>query len=231
MEQNRFFKFLWRANAIFLFAAGVLLLGMILFWAALLIAGFGGSDAPPPSSVSTSADQNRAEEDFKISTGSNKYNRNKVEGFTYFELRAGTDSWSKFGSGSSSQLRNIAVFDLNKDTTHWVFSDAGQEIEGYRAVNKTLALENGKTETVTMGFLLPVAKTLPDGSVSRDLWVMTPDGKTLRKILPNISRSPDIETYGDGQIKLILKTTAHIDIYPFDVDRLTVGEPVRISIP
>ncbi len=230
MEQNRFFKFIWRANGVFLFVAGLFLVGMALLSAIFLISDFGKSDTPPPP-VSATAEPILAEGTFRLKAASGKYNYDKVEGFAYFELRAGNDSWSKFGSGSSSQLRNIAVFDLNSDTTHWIFPDAGQEIEGYRAVNKTETSSDGETISITTGFLLPVAKSLPDGSVSRDLWVMTPDGKTLKNILSGISRSPDIETYGDNQTKLVFESKTHIDIYPFDVDNLTVGKSVRVSVP
>ena len=230
MEQNRFFKFLWRANAVFLFAAGLLLVGMLLMSAFFLINDFGYSKTPPPS-VSTSTEQNRAEEIFSLRAPSRKYGDTPTENFTYFELRSGVDSYAKLSSGSASQLRNIAVFDLNKNTTHWVFPDSGQQIENYDDVRRAVILETGDKKWISTGFLLTVAKTLPDRTVSRDLWVMTPDGKTLKKILSDISDSPDIERYGDDKIKLVLETKTHIDVYPFDVDMLTVGEPTRVSIP
>jgi len=230
MEHNRFFKFLWRANAVFLFAAGLLLVGMLLMSALFLINDFGHSKTPPPSAL-TSTEQNRAEETFSLRAPSRKYGETPSENYTYFELRSGIDSYSKLSSGSASQLRNIAVFDLNKNTTHWVFPDSGQQIENYDDVRKAVILETGDEKRISTGFILTVAKTLENGSVSRDLWVMTPDGKTLNKILSGISGSPDIERYGGNQIKLVLETKTHIDIYPFDVDRLTVGKPTRVSIP
>ena len=81
------------------------------------------------------------------------------------------------------------------------------------------------------GFLLTVARTLENRSVSRDLWAMSPDGQDLRKILSDIPKSPDIRSYGDTQNKLIISTKSYIDVYPFDVDTLTVGEPTRVSMP
>ena len=230
MENNRFFKFIWRANAILFFLGGALLIGVLLISTIGMLTNFRGSDTPPPP-VSAEAEPVEGNEIFRIETPSRKYAGNKVKGFVYFELRSGTDAYRKFSSSESSQLRNIGVFDLNTDEIHWVFSDAGQEIEGFYPVTKSILNEKNETKTVTTGFLLTIAKSLPDGQVERDLWVMTPNGKDLRKILPNISQRPNIGTYGENNIKLILKTDLKADIYPFDVDALTIGTPTEILIP
>ena len=230
MEENRLFKFLWRANAIFLFLGGALLIGILLISAIVMLADFRNSDAPPPT-ISADAERLEGNEAFRIETPSRKYRANEVEGFVYFELRSGTDSYAKFSSGESSQLRNIGVFDLKTDEIHWVFPDAQQEVESFYSVTKSILDEKNQARTVTTGFLLTIAKSLSDGRIERDLWVMTPNGKNLRKILPNISRRPDIETYGENKVKLVMETDSKIDIYPFDVDTLRIGTPTEITIP
>ena len=230
MENNKVFKFLWRANAVFLFVAGIGLIALLIMFAALLISDFGGSYTPPPA-ISGSVDQSGEKEVFRLRAPSYKYNETKSDDFVYFQLRSGTDSWSKLGSGESSQLRNIGVFDLNENTTHWVFPDAQQEIENYDAVNKNVMIEGKDKKLILTGYVLTVAKSLEDGSVGRDLWVMSPSGKALKKVLSDISDAPKIEPFGDDKIKLIIETKTHIDVYPFDVDMLTVGEPTRVSIP
>ena len=229
MENNRFFKFLWRANAIFLFAAGLVLIGILLMMAAFLISDFGGSDTPPPT-ASSNSEKAEDKEFFRLTTPS-KYKRQTAEGYAYFELHSGSDSWSKLGSNESSQLRNIGVFDLNTDKIHWVFPDAQQEIEVFLSVTKSVKDETEKDKSVTTGFLLTVAKSLPNGTIARDLWVMTPEGKNLKKILTDISRGPEVENFGDGQIKLVVATKSVIDVYPFDVDTLTLGNPTKVTIP
>jgi len=231
MENNKVFKFLWRANAVFLFVAGIGLIALLIMFAALLISDFGGSDTPPPP-ITASTDAGQEKEVFQLRAPSGNYDRTlSSDDFVYFQLRAGTGEWSKLGSGSSSQLRNIAVFDLNENTTYWVFPNAGQEIENYASIKKTEKVDGQDVTTFQTGFVLTVAKSLGDGSVARDLWAMTPDGKTLRKILPNISDSPNIESYGENRVKLVFEAKTHIDIYPFDVDMLTVGKPTRVSMP
>jgi len=234
MEENRFFRFLWRGNAVFLFIAGIGLISLLLMTFSFLITDLRPSNAPPPP-VSVSAEKGeqsealRTDEKFRLQIPRSRQN---ARGFTYFELRTGTDSYGKFSPSYSSQLRNIAVFDLNKNTTKWLFADAQQEIEEFDSIQKEIKLENGETETLTTGFLLTVATSQADKSISRDLWVMAPNGEDLRKILPNISsRGPRIETYGAGQKKLIIETKSHIDVYPLNVDALTLGAKTRVSLP
>ena len=229
MENNRFFKLLWRANAVFLFIAGIGLIALLIMTFSFVITDLHPSDKPPPA-VSASVDRIPENERFELRHPSN-YGKTFSTDFTYFELRSGTDSYGSLSKGPSSQLRNIAVYDLETDATHWVFPDTGQEIESFKSVGKTLELEDQRNKTVRTGFLLTVAKSRPDGSVSRNLFVMRPSGEALEKLLSDIPGSPDIETYSDNQTKLVLETKTHIDVYPFDVDRLTAGEPTRVSIP
>lgn len=235
MEENRFFKFLWRGNAIFLFIAGVGLISILLMTFSFLITDLRPSNAPPPL-VSASTERTepseapKTEEDFKLQI---PYSSQNAKGYTYFELRSGTDSYGKSLSGSTSQLRNIAVFDLNKNTTKWVFPNAQQEIEEFDSIVKKIEAIDGETKTVTTGFLLTVATSQADKSVHRDLWVMSPSGEDLRKLLPNIAaaRGHRLETYDGGKKKLIVKTDEFIDVYPLDVDALRLGSPTRIRTP
>jgi len=229
MENSNFFKFLWRANAVFLFVAGIALVGLLLMAAVFMIADNRWSDAPPPT-VSTSTETPLTNEVFELRAPT-KYGKSVLDDFAYFELRSGTDSYGKINSGSSSQLRNIGVYNLSTDTIHWVFPNAQQEIESFRSIGKTIASDTKDEKHIRTGFLLTIAKTLPDRSVARDLWSMNPNGTVLTKILSDIPQSPTMETYGEGQRKLIVETKTHIDIYPFDVDMLTVGKPTRVSMP
>jgi len=235
MEENKFFRFLWRGNAVFLFIAGIGLIGILLMAMAILIADLGSYNSPPPpvnaavedKEASKSSDK-RPTEKFKLQI---PFNRQNAKGFTYFELRTGTESKGSF-SGSSSQLRNIAVFDLNDNTTKWVFSDEQQEIEEFDPIIVEIKTDRTSEKIITRGFLLTVATSQADKSISRGLWIMSPNGEDLRKILPNIaSRGPRLETYGEGQKKLIVETKDGLDVYPLDVDTLTLGPRTKISLP
>lgn len=228
MENNKFFKFLWRANAVFLFFAGIGLICLLCIFAVVLIAESRSWNSSPPP-ISASADKNSENEVFELRHNSD-FAKTLGSDFTYFDLRSGTDSYGSL-SYSSSQLRNIGVFNLKTDKTHWVFPDQQQDIEQFRSVGKTRRDEVKDKSLNRTGFILTVAKSLDNKSIVRDVWVMRPDGQDLRKILSDVATSPSIRTYGDNQKKLIIETKTHIDVYPFDVDMLTVGEPTRVSMP
>ena len=190
MENYKFFKLLWRTKAIFLFAAALLLIGILLFALGLMALDSRFSDTSPPS-VSDNTHQNKIEETFRLNVPSSNYSQNSPDNYTYFELRTGTDSYGKFSSSKHSQIRNIAVYNLKSDESHWLFPNAQQEIESFNAITKTVPDPN-KKQQITTGFLLTVAKSLPDGTVSRDLWVMSLDGKDLKNLLADIKRQPNI---------------------------------------
>ena len=141
-------------------------------------------------------------------------------------------NYGKFSSSSQSQIRNIAIFDLEKNTTKWVFSDAQQEIKKYQRINKSIVDENGATDTLTAGILLTVATSRADQSIVKDLWVMSINGENLRKILPDVKGNTIKLEYYDGKnAKLMVEADNNIDIYPLDVDNLTLGERVTVSWP
>ena len=225
MDENKFFKFLWRANAvsIFIVAIGVIVL-MFLALGDLRI-----HDTPPPIS-NQSIEATLSEEKFEIRI---PHNLKKVDHYMYFEMRSGVDSYGKFSGGSQSQIRNIAIHNLNTNATEWIFDSAQQEIESYIPVVESVKSQGGdkKNISITRGFLLTVASSRTDGTIVRDVWVMRPDGQDFRKILSNISRRVRIEGYRDNQVKLLLEADEQVDVYPFDLDALTIGEAVSVSLP
>jgi len=228
MEENKFFRFLWRGNAVFLFIAGIGLIGILISIAGLLISEINYKSTPPPS-VDMQTNTESEEVEFKISS----YNTPSVEDFTYFELESEAGSYGKFssGGGTAYQTRNIGVFNLATNELKWIFPNPQQKIEAFAKVEKSIPSGDGKKTKVTTGFLITVAKSLTDNSVSRDLWIMSPDGKDFRKILSDISRRPKVETYKSNHAKLIIEAKTGLDIYPLDVDTLTLGPRTKISLP
>jgi len=227
MEENRFFRFLWRGNAIFLFLAGIALTSVLLMAWFVLISDLRYEDTPPPLAETSNTAVEK--EDFRV----RRYNshNNKVDDFAYYKLEYGTDSYGKLSSGSSSQTRNIAVLNLATNETKWMFPNAQQEIEGMTPIKKTIIQADGKTKTETTGQLLSVAVSGPNKSITRDLWVMRTDGTEFRKMLSDIPVRPDVEHYGNNLIKLIIETKTGLEIYALNVDTLTLGPSTKISLP
>ena len=227
MENNRFFKFLWRANAIFIFGAALLALISLLIFAVFAISEMRSYQAPPPPAANVSTETN-VENNLSIRI---PYSPETVDHYTYFELRAGEDSLGKLSSYSKSQIRNIAIFDLETNETKWVFKGSQQEIEGFERIKKSIKSETGKSTRVTVGFLLTVATSRQDKSINRDLWIMSPDGADFRKIIPSILGKVDIQQYGNNETRIMIENDNYVEIHPVDINNLSLGKAVTVTLP
>jgi len=227
MENNRFFKFLWRANAVFIFGAALIAIFSALIFTVFVISEFRSYDAAPPPIVDDKMETN-IEDNLSIRI---PYSPETVGQYTYFELRAGEDTLGKLSSYSKSQIRNLAIFDLEANETKWVFEGSQQEIEKYERITKSVKSDTGKSTRLTVGFLLTVATSRSDKSVNRDIWAMSPNGSGLQKIIPNVSGKIDTQTYGNNETRIIIEKINYVEIYPIDVNSLSVGKPVIVRLP
>lgn len=231
MDNNRFFKFIWRANGLLVFGLAVIAAFFTLFIAGLTIVEFGssGNSAPPPA-VEVRTDAEIVADTFRLEI---PHSPIVVDNFTYIELRAGVPSGGKFSSGgySRGQLRNIGIFDMNTNTTKWVFNGSQQEIESRKQIAHRVPAPNDEyTETIT-GLLLTVATSRADKTVQRDIWIMSPDGEDLRKVIPNMTGDLELQRYDNTRLKLMIEQDDQIDVYDLDTAALTLGEPTTITLP
>ena len=128
METNKFFKFLWRANAILIFFAAIGAIILLFTAVSYVISDLFHEDTPPPA-IETVDSVLAKDETIRIRL---KTRFEAVDNFTYFDLKSGEDNYGKFSSGSSSQRRNIVVYDSDSKTSHWVFENLNQEIESFQ---------------------------------------------------------------------------------------------------
>jgi hypothetical protein len=227
MESNKFFKYLWRVNAVFIFFIAIFAaVGAfnIAFW---MIAELRSDETRPPTAEIAIGDTSESENNLRIQI---PYRPQIVGNYTYFELRAGEDSHGKFSSYNKSQLRNVAVYDLISNSTKWVFQNSNQEIEAFMPVEIVTRDESKKSTQQTKAFLLKVATSKTDKSIVKDLWIMPPNGKSVRKILSNISGKLDLHRLGDNEFRIIVETKGSIDIYPLDVTNLSIGKPSTVTL-
>ena len=227
METNKFFKFLWRANAILIFFAAIGAIILLFTAVSYVISDLFHEDTPPPA-IETVDSVFAKDETIRIRL---PYNLKTVENFTYFELRSGEDSYGKVLSGSTSQNRNIGVYDTNTKTTHWVFESSNQEIESFLDLPMRVRDDAGKVKNITKAFLLKVANSNVDGTISRNLWIMPLNGKNPKNILSGISGNLKLHTTHDDQLTLMIETEDEIDVYPIDLETLTFGSVTTLSMP
>lgn len=226
MDENRFFRVLWRINAVLIFGAAAAIAFWAMFFAVVLIAEERIDTPPPPvvesdAEISTSKDELWFQIPYKL----------KVTGrYTYVEARVGTDSGGKLSSYSESQLRNIAVINLETNESQWVFPDTQQEIDKFWEIETSSRNQKGKLVKTTEGFFLVVATSRADGSVNRDLWVMDPSGVNVKRIKSDVSGQLKFIEFGDNQIRVVIDRNSEIDIFELDIDNLTLGDPVSISM-
>ena len=98
-------------------------------------------------------------------------------------------------------------------------------------MKKNVRGEDGDISKITTGFLLTVARTLSDGEMSRNLWVMAPSGEDLTEVMANISGEARLEYFGENEVRLILETDEGVNIHPVDVDTLNIGAPLELNLP
>ena len=226
MDENRIFKTLWRINAVFIFAAGIFAVFCMFLVGGVLVSDLLGQEAAPPNAEEQVVGADT--EELRLSL---PYSDRSVGSYIYLELETVSEYGGKFSSGKSSQIRNIAIVDLEANSTKWVFPQNFQEIESYLEIRRSVQTETENNEKETTGFFIEVATSDDNKKVIRDLWIMSPDGEILRKVLSNFSGRFKMKTFGENELRLIIEKADDIDIYQVDVDNLTIGEPVKIVAP
>lgn len=228
MDNHRVFKFLWRANAVIIFVVAILIACLTVLMLGIAIAESGSYDVPPPI-ADVSAQDNESAANLQLNF---PYSNETVGNYTYIELQLeGNSGGSGLKSYVKSQIRNIAVFDLKANITTWVFEDSQQEIETYEPIKDRSPDGAEGLKGVTKGFLLTVATSRADKTIVKDIWIMSPDGLDARKIISDVSDRLQIKYYGETEVKLLIKKDDKVDIYPLNVDTLTLGEVFTVTTP
>lgn len=224
MDNNKFFKLVWRANALLILGAALLAFIVLLF----AITDWRVTNLPP---IAADLPVEASEMDYELRLRS--LNTKNVDGFAYFEVSAGETNLNKFSSYSYShrQTRNLLVFNLETNETRWVFPTSRQEIQYNASIQVRERNEFGESVLVTRGFLLTVATRNSEGAVTTDVWVMSVSGEDVRKVLSGVAGRVDLKLYADNDIKTIVETDGKIDMYSMDVSTLTLGDKVTIKIP
>lgn len=225
MDNNRFFKFLWRVNALMLFC--VALLALVTIVSAFSGDVFSGNSSDkPPVQIDIDNQVRLSVQDLEIRKTSVHLSSDLV----YFELGK-HDNPGGFKSYAQYVIYNVGIHSLASGKTQWVFPTNNQQIDTSEHFHKTEVLENGETKNTFVGHLFSSLTTDKDGNVRRDVWVSDVYGNGLQKILSDVSGKPDIWYFGDNRTKISFETKRGIDLVAFDVFTREIGETVTVQPP
>jgi len=229
MEQSKFFKFIWRANGVLIFLIALLTLGLITFFFILesLLPTF--QNTPPPLQTNTQEVNKEADVEFGM-----RFERRSqfAENYVIVEQYAVyNEKGLKSYSGNRRQTRNIGIHNLTNGKTNWVFANNNQHIEDNVKIRKELTSSSGETESVIVGHFLVTATTSENDEVIRDIWVSDVDGLEIKKLISNVSKSPELIIFDSNQARILLESKGFLKAIEFDIETRTIGKTTIINPP
>jgi len=180
MEENRFFRFVWRFNAIALMIAGMLAIGLLLFSGYIMVKEM-SRDNIPTNIINVQQKSNSTE---RLELG---YLRSiKGSSCVVVSLTSEKDSSKSYGSSSSSSpVKNYLFINNKNNTQNWLFknnkflirdmtflpqkeydkNEKDVEIILYRIIKH----DSNKDKRLIRNDLQTIALSLPDGTGYKEL--------------------------------------------------------------
>lgn len=161
-EENRFFRILWRVNAVLLALAGLLAAGLLAAAAAgMLFSGFGRRDEPVPMK-SAAGDKVR----FELAPEGTPLQGTTFMLFTLNRERSAfADEGSFSGRGNTGQDANYLIVDSGTASGTWLFAHETQAIWSRLLLYKTPSADGGDVVTA-MILTVTDADTDQDGALT-----------------------------------------------------------------
>lgn len=225
MENNKFFKFIWRTNGLLIFLTALFTLGILLFVTfETIIPTFQAT--PPPAQISETGKEESSDVQLKLRFERSQFSENYV----FVDLYAEYDE-KGFKSYNRKETRNLGVYDLTNGNTKWIFPNNNQHVDKKTRIVKTILTPSGKKIDEVVGHFLVTSTTSTNGDVVRDIWVSSIDGSDVKKILTDISGDPSLQTFGNNQARILFSQNDALKVTNFDIDTRTIGQSSIISIP
>ncbi|MBT2130834.1 hypothetical protein [Aliiroseovarius lamellibrachiae] len=233
LDDNKFFKFIWRVNALAI-AAILVLAAVTLFWQFL------GKDVFGPRHVTDVVNVDPADETIvelrSISIDG------RVAGAKLFRVSLNTEQEYDLGfssKGSKGSVLNTGFYDLNTGTIQWLFPTQDQLITHVETLF-TSRHENASLlaqKPVALGHFVSFIDQDTSGdkrlSPSDEISVLAigPDGQGAKRILSGLIRAPRVQPLGGGKAVLFFDTSEGQHSAIFDWDEGTLGAEFTIALP
>lgn len=233
MDDNRFFKFIWRVNALAI-AAILLLAAATLLWEVF------GKDVFAPRRVAEVVNIDAAD-DTIVENRSVTVN-GRVAGAKLFRVSLSSEQEYDLGFSSKStkgSVLNTGFYDPITGATHWLFPSQDQLITHVETIFFTPEADANVAaiKPVAVGHLVSFVDQDTSGdkrlSHSDDMSVLAigPDGQGAKVILSGLTTAPRIWPFEGRSVVLFFDTAngEHSAIY--DLDQRTLGSQFPISEP
>ncbi len=227
METSRFFRVVWRLNALVILVAGVLAVGVLLFVAREL-----AQDAFRPRQAHGTA---TITADVETETAWRLGHLSTVEGgpFSYAPLWADQSSDRDYFSKSESSTRNLLFLDASTNASHWLFSDHDQLIWEYTPLTAGCEDDGGRT---VRAMLLELIRDDINGdgrwttSDRHTLGLTRPDGRGYREIMTDVDKLVGHRLVGDDLLVVVFERDDAVHSVQVSLTDFTVLDEATIPV-
>jgi hypothetical protein len=231
MDDNRFFKFIWRVNAL---AIALLLMIAVcaMAWEMGLRKVFAPRDVSQVVNIDTT-DQSLVQKR-QISAPT------KLEGHDLFLVSVNSEQQydTEYSSkGTRNTRRNIGIYDPKSGTIKWVFPTQDQLITEVTTLFVEQSKPSGQTVSVADSLLI----TFVDNDTNGDKRLSNSDVKSLharkileaegKTVLTNIDSDPRVWGLKGKQRVLFFKRDGVLQSALFDSDTMTIDSTHAIKLP
>ena len=225
MDDNRFFKFIWRVNALVIFGGALFALISLLFLIFIDLR-LGATPEKPPVQISSDDQAVSGDQNFELRTDRI---RNTDDLILLNVVILGYSNGSLSYRGDI--IRNSGIHSLKTNQTNWFFSTNRQEIKNVEHFYTTKTTSNSEAITVVLGHLFSSLTTDQKGDIHRDIWVADANGANLQKLITDAEAAPNLWYYGNNKAKITIETSSGVQLIDFNLTTRAIGETSLIKTP
>ncbi|WP_068088467.1 hypothetical protein [Polycladidibacter stylochi] len=227
MDNNWFFKYLWRFNAIVIACAAIF---------SFISIGFFTVEQTISKPVVVQETVNIDRED-NISQEYDLYISNQIDDKFIIKLTLDQSfDFKYFSKDTEENLMNVGVYSPLTGHTNWIFPTSNQLIVNYKILYQTnKAIQDRERKAIGQLFSVVERDTTQDNRLSysddKSVWSSTADGTKLKKIIPHIHSNVIVHYLSDDQILLSYEDTEGYKTALYDPITQTVSSRNTIEKP
>jgi len=220
MEHNKFFKWVWRLNGLFILLLLLFCLGWIIFFAIEAGRDYGQVYEPPVTTIQ----ETDADEVLTLQLAGNKHSNE----FILFTLRKEFKNITNI-KGNPTRPVNLGIYQPETQNIDWMFPSNDQVVSDYESL--TQKTENEDKSLVLTGWLVITFSDEDWDSKLKTVWILSPDGMSKKAVLENIEGNPEIRQLPDDRLIVFYKSDGEMTASVIDEVEHSISAPRTIIIP